>query len=596
MANVEQFQNEAPLVTQRTGLLATSSNALARVREALDQPGFRRAFPTLLATLTAVAAIVLYLGMQKPEMTTLYSSLSENEKSRVLNALRNMGVEVQLDPATGEILVPSDEYHQSRISLAAQGLPEFAGDEAGNLDNLPLGISRSVEGVRLRQVQEVELAKSITEISSVKSARVHLALPEKSVFVRDQTPPTASVFVSLKNGRKLDKTQVLAITNLVSSSIPAMSPNNVSIIDQFGNLLSNAPDDPDQVLADNQLEYRMRLENIYRNRIQSLVTPIVGSNNVNAQVNLEIDFTRREISQEIVDPDASATLSEQSSLNVTAKKEAIGIPGAISNEPPQEATVNQEENQAGSALNAANRNKEDEKFETKSSTELKNYENSKTFETVKNPSNVITRIDAALLIRDKKVVDPETNEVTYQPVSEEVIEELKSLVKSALGLKLERGDTLTVTSQPFVEDFDGFEVKWYETPWFRSTVENSLLVLLIGIVSLGVVRPMLNKILVPTASTNSVMELYAEAETMAEIAAKRATETTAVEVDEGESLDEIKAKLKPKKKGGISADLLDTANTYDDKVALVRMIVTDEAGRVANVFKQMMRDDLELLK
>ena len=327
-----------------------------------------------------------------------------------------------------------------------------------------------------------------------------------------------------------------------------------------------------------------------------MVTPIVGSNNVNAQVNLEIDFTRREISQEIVDPDASATLSEQSSLNVTAKKEAIGIPGAISNEPPQEATVSQEENQAGSALNAANRNKEDEKFETKSSTELKNYENSKTFETVKNPSNVITRIDAALLIRDKKVVDPETNEVTYQPVSEEVIEELKSLVKSALGLKLERGDTLTVTSQPFVEDFDGFEVKWYETPWFRSTVENSLLVLLIGIVSLGVVRPMLNKILVPTASTNSVMELYAEAETMAEIAAKRATETTAVEVDEGESLDEIKAKLKPKKKGGISADLLDTANTYDDKVALVRMIVTDEAGRVANVFKQMMRDDLELLK
>ena len=595
MANVEQFQNEAPLVTQRTGLLATSSNALARVREAIDQPGFRRAFPTLLATLTAVAAIVLYIGMQKPEMTTLYSSLSENEKSRVLNALKNMGVEVQLDPATGEILVPADEYHQSRISLAAQGLPEFAGDDASNLENLPLGVSRSVEGVRLRQVQESELAKSITEISSVKAARVHLALPEKSVFVRDQTPPTASVFVSLKNGRKLEKTQVLAITNLVSASIPAMSPNNVSIIDQFGNLLSNAPDDPDQVLADNQLEYRMRLENIYRNRIQSLVTPIVGSNNVNAQVNLEIDFTRREVSQEIVDPDASATLSEQSSLNVTAKKEAIGIPGAISNEPPQEATVNQEENQAGAALNQAGRS-DAEKFETKSSTELKNYENSKTFETVKNPSNVITRIDAALLIRDRKVVDPETQEVTYQPVSEEVIEELKSLVKSALGIKLDRGDTLTVTSQPFVEEFDGFEVKWYETPWFRSTVENSLLVLLIGIVALGVVRPMLNKILVPTASTNSVMELYAEAETMAEIAAKRATETAAVEVDEGESLDEIKAKLKPKKKAGISADLLDTANTYDDKVALVRMIVTDEAGRVANVFKQMMRDDLELLK
>ncbi len=599
MANVEQFENEAPLVTQRTGFLATSNNAIARIREAIDQPGFRRAFPTLLASLTAVAAIVLYWGMQKADMTTLYSSLSESEKSRVLSSLENMGIDVQLDPATGEILVPVNEYHQAKISLAAQGLPEFAGSEMSNLDNLPLGISRSVEGVRLRQVQEAELAKSITEISSVKASRVHLALPEKSVFVRDQTPPTASVFVNLKNGRKLDKTQILAITNLVSSSVPGMNPGNVSIVDQFGNLLSNAPDDPDQALADSQLEYRMKLENIYRNRIQSLVTPIVGSNNVNAQVNLEIDFTRREVSQEIINPEGdgtgSATVSEQNSFNVTAKKDAVGIPGAISNEPPQEATVNQEENQAGLASNNAT-NKDQEKFETKSSTELKNYENSKTFETVKNPTNVITRIDAALLIRDKKVIDPETDEVSYEPVAAEVIQELENLVKSALGIKPERGDTLTITSQPFVDEFQGFEEKLYDTSWFRSTVENGLLVLLIGVVALGVVRPMLNKILVPTASTNSVMELYAEAETMAEVAAKRATETAAVEVEEGESLDEIKAKLKPKKRGGISADLLDTANTYDDKVALVRMIVTDEAGRVANVFKQMMRDDLELLK
>ena len=599
MANVEQFENEAPLVTQRTGFLATSNNAIARIREAIDQPGFRRAFPTLLASLTAVAAIVLYWGMQKADMTTLYSSLSESEKSRVLSSLENMGIDVQLDPATGEILVPVNEYHQAKISLAAQGLPEFAGSEMSNLDNLPLGISRSVEGVRLRQVQEVELAKSITEISSVKASRVHLALPEKSVFVRDQTPPSASVFVNLKNGRKLDKTQILAITNLVSSSVPGMNPGNVSIVDQFGNLLSNAPDDPDQALADSQLEYRMKLENIYRNRIQSLVTPIVGSNNVNAQVNLEIDFTRREVSQEIINPEGdgtgSATVSEQNSFNVTAKKDAVGIPGAISNEPPQEATVNQEENQAGLASNNAT-NQDQEKFETKSSTELKNYENSKTFETVKNPTNVITRIDAALLIRDKKVIDPETDEVSYEPVAAEVIQELENLVKSALGIKPERGDTLTITSQPFVDEFEGFEEKLYDTSWFRSTVENGLLVLLIGVVALGVVRPMLNKILVPTASTNSVMELYAEAETMAEVAAKRATETAAVEVEEGESLDEIKAKLKPKKRGGISADLLDTANTYDDKVALVRMIVTDEAGRVANVFKQMMRDDLELLK
>ena len=594
MANIDEYDTNVALQVQRSKPLSMLNYSMSAVREFIDQPGFRRAFPTLLASITAVAALVLYWGMQKPELTTLYSSLPASEKSRVLTSLKDMGVEVELDPVTGDILVPMDAYHQARISLAAQGIPEQAIDSNSELANLPIGVSRSVEGVTIRRAQELELAKSIVEISSVKSARVHLAIPEKSVFVRDQNPPTASVFVNLKNGRKLDKTQVLAITNLIAASIPNMNPNDVSIVDQFGNLLSNSPDDPDQALADSQLEYRMRLEQIYRSRIQSLVTPIVGANNVNAQVNLEIDFTRREVSQEIVDPSASATLSEQNSMNVTAKKEALGIPGAISNEPPQEATVQEAQTQAGLASNA-NTN-EQQQFETKSTTELKNYENSKTFETVKNPSNTIIRVDAAVLVRDKKIVDPETQEVTYEPLSDDVKTQLRELISSALGLKLDRGDTLTIASQPFIEEFEGFEVNWYETPWFRATVEKGLLVLLISVVALGVVRPMINKILVPTASTNSVMELYAEAETMAELATKRAAETTAVEVDEGESLDEIKAKLKPKKRSGISADLLDTANTYDDKVALVRMIVTDEAGRVANVFKQMMRDDLELLR
>lgn len=593
MSNVDQIDTNVAIRRNDNALRAMSSNGLARVRDAIDQPSFRRAFPTILATLTAVAALVIYWSMQQPPMTTLYSSLSEFEKSKVLGSLENMGIPVELDPVTGEILVPTEMFHRAKISLAAQGLPEFAAGSSDGLENLPLGVSRSVEGMKLRQVQESELAKSIAEISSVSSVRVHLAIPEKSVFVRAQENPKASVFVSLKNGRSLDKTQVNAITNLVSAAVPSMSPRDVSIVDQFGNLLSNSPDDPDQILGDQQLEYRMRLENIYKNRIQSLIAPIVGVNNVNAQVNLEIDFTRREVSQELVDPASSAPVSEQSSLNVTAKKEAVGIPGAISNEPPQEAVVNENQGEAGLATN--NAAKADGLFETKSSTELKNYENSKTYETIKTPSNVITRINAALLVRDRKTIDPETQEVVFEPVSDEVLGALEGLVKSAIGFDAERGDTLTISSQPFVEEIDGYTEQWYEGPWFRSMAENSLMVVLIGIVAMGVVRPMINKILVPTASTNSVMELYAEAENMAEMATRRAEETAAVEVDEGESLDAIKAKLKPKKKSNISSDLLDTANTYDDKVALVRMIVNDEAGRVANVFKQMMRDDLEFL-
>ena len=592
MANTDQMVSIETTEVGSRNMLTSSKNAMVNIREAIDQPSFRRAFPTILAALTAVAAAIVFVSMREPNMTTLYASVSDADKSKIYESLKNMGMDVELDPATGEVLIPTNDYHQARISLAAQGLPEYSANGFEDIDNLPLGVSRSVETMKLKKVQENELSRSIAEISSVQAARVHLALPEKSVFIRNQTAPTASVFITLKNGRQLDQTQVRAITNLVASSIPGMGQSGVSIIDQSGRLLSYSPDNPDEIMADSQLAYRMRLEGIYRSRIQSLVAPIVGASNVNAQVNLEIDFTRRETSQELVDPKDSAILSEQSSLNVTAKKDAVGIPGAISNQPPAEAEI---ETAAGRASQGADGEAANNEFETKSSTELKNYEVSRKFETVKTPSNTISRIDAAVLVRDRKVIDPDTGEITYEPISEKIKNEMEQLIASAIGIKTERGDSLTITSQLFNEEIFGEQIDWYETTWFKSTIEKTLIVLLLGFVSLGVVRPMLSRILVPTSSTNSVMELYAEAETMADLATQRVEATKAVEVDEGETLEGIKAKLKPKKKSGISADLLDTANTYDDKVALVRMIVADEAGRVANVFKQLMRNDLNLL-
>mgnify|MGYP001079731074 FL=1 len=592
MANTDQMVSIETTEVGSRNMLTSSKNAMVNIREAIDQPSFRRAFPTILAALTAVAAAIVFVSMREPNMTTLYASVSDADKSKIYESLKNMGMDVELDPATGEVLIPTNDYHQARISLAAQGLPEYSASGFEDIDNLPLGASRSVETMKLKKVQENELSRSIAEISSVQAARVHLALPEKSVFIRNQTTPTASVFITLKNGRQLDQTQVRAITNLVASSIPGMGQSGVSIIDQSGRLLSYSPDNPDEIMADSQLAYRMRLEGIYRSRIQSLVAPIVGASNVTAQVNLEIDFTRRETSQELVDPKDSAILSEQSSLNVTAKKDAVGIPGAISNQPPAE---NEIETAAGRASKGADGEVEGNEFETKSSTELKNYEVSRKFETVTTPSNTISRIDAAVLVRDRKVIDPNTGEVTYEPISEKIKNEMEQLIASAIGIKSERGDSLTITSQLFNEEIYGEQIKWYETTWFKSIIEKTLIVLLLGFVSLGVVRPMLSRILVPTSSTNSVMELYAEAETMADLATQRVESTKAVEVDEGETLEGIKAKLKPKKRSGISADLLDTANTYDDKVALVRMIVADEAGRVANVFKQLMRNDLNLL-
>ena len=592
MANTDQMVSIETTEVGSRNMLTSSKNAMVNIREAIDQPSFRRAFPTILAALTAVAAAIVFVSMREPNMTTLYASVSDADKSKIYESLKNMGMDVELDPATGEVLIPTNDYHQARISLAAQGLPEYSANGFEDIDNLPLGVSRSVETMKLKKVQENELSRSIAEISSVQAARVNLALPEKSVFIRNQTAPTASVFVTLKNGRQLDQTQVRAITNLVASSIPGMGQSGVSIIDQSGRLLSYSPDNPDEIMADSQLAYRMRLEGIYRSRIQSLVAPIVGASNVNAQVNLEIDFTRRETSQELVDPKDSAILSEHSSLNVTAKKDSVCIPGAISNQPPAEAEI---ATAAGRASKGADGEAVDNEFETKSSTELKNYEVSRKFETVTTPSNTISRIDAAVLVRDRKVIDPYTGEITYEPISEKIKNEMEQLIASDIGIKTERGDSLTITSQMFNEEIFGEQIDWYETTWFKSIIEKTLIVLLLGFVYLGVVRPMLSRILVPTSSTNSVMELYAEAETMEDLATQRVEATKAVEVDEGETLEGIKAKLKPKKKSGISADLLDTANTYDDKVALVRMIVADESGRVANVFKQLMRNDLNLL-
>ena len=273
------------------GLVTQTSRLLSNFQRFTSQPSFQRSFPAVIAVIAVAVGLLVYAILQQPERTTLYASLPDSEKSKVVDALKNQGVDVTLDPTTGEVLVPVDDYHSSKISLAAQGLPASVPGGYQSLSELPLGSSRSVELMRLKQSQEIELARSIREIEDVLSARVHLALPEKSVFVRNQQPPTASVFVQLPYGRTLGASQVTAIVHLVSSSIPNMSKQDVTVVDQNGALLSKSADDPDSILSDSQLEHRMRLESIYRSRIMSLVTPIVGPGNVSAQVNLDMDFT-----------------------------------------------------------------------------------------------------------------------------------------------------------------------------------------------------------------------------------------------------------------------------------------------------------------
>ncbi len=562
--------NNAQGTTGR-GLMPEAGALLAQAKELWNSPAFRRSLPTIVAVVVTLMGLVAYFVMQQPSRTTLYASLPEAEKSRVLEALQNAGVDVALDPTTGDVMVPSSDYHSSRMTLAAQGLPTVVPTGYENLDAIQMGSSRSVEAMRLKQTQELELARSIAEIDHVLSARVHLAIPEKEVFIRQEAQPTASVFVQLAQGRILGRTQVEAIIHLVSSSVPKLAKEDVSVIDHNGALLSNASSSLNGMVNDAELEHRVRMEDLYRSRIISLLTPIVGPGNVSAQVNLDIDFTRSEVTEEIVDPEGNALRSEQNTKDLTRETPAKGIPGAVANTPPQTPDIGTTSLQSEALDN----------IRSSSSSEVKNYEVSRTVSNTMKPSHRIQKINAAVLVREMTVIDPETGAQTNVPMSDEMKAKLESLVTDAIGIDINRGDSLTVSSSAFMNVLEGVQAPWYEETWFRSAINQFAIVLILAIVILGIIRPLLNRILVPASVSSTLMSTGDEE-----------VDLDQIEIGEGESLDDIKAKLKPKKQA-ISAEMLDTANTYDDKVAVIRMIVADEAGRVSNVFKAMMQSDIE---
>lgn len=534
----------------------------------------RQVLPAAVGIVVAVIGMAFFVVSQQPERTTLYASLPDSEKARVVDALTNAGVDVALDPTTGDVIVPVRDYHSSRMTLAAQGLPASIPDGYDTLSNIPMGSSRSVESVRLKQTHEIELARSISEIEGLVTARVHLAIPEKSVFARASTPPTGSVFVQMENGRSLSRQQVDAIVHLVSSSVPFMAKNDVTVVDQYGNLMSRPPQDSAGMMSDSQLEHRIRLEEIYRNRVIALVSPIVGAGNVTAQVNLDIDFTRSEVTEEIMDPEGTALRSEQSSSETSSEIIAKGIPGATSNRAPAQTDIDTQQSLDAGDPNSA---------KARSSSQTRNYEVSRTVSTTQRPSSQITGIQAAVLVREMETRDPETGLTQIQEIPQEKLDEITALVANTIGIDEERGDSLTVSSSTFVSALEGVKKPWYDMDWAVTIMRQGLTILIMAVVVLGVIRPLINRIMVP-AATGGPGE--------AVVSMDEDVDLDTVEIQEGESLEDIKAKLKPKK-AAISPEMLDTANTYDDKVAVIRMIVSDEAGRVSNVFKSMMRGDLD---
>ena len=537
-----------PAAAGGTSLIAQARAAMTHMDRFTAQPALRRAFPAIGMLLAVGLAVAAWLVLAPAERVALQNGLPPAEKARALEALTASGMDAQIDPSSGILTVPADQFHRARMVLATEGLPQGAADGMSAISDLPMGTSRQIESAHLRRMQELDIARSITELQPVRSARVHLALPERSAFVRDQQPPRASVFLELAPGMGLSQSQVSAIVSLVATAIPDMPRGNISVVDQSGTLLTTDQDDPLHAQADSQMKYRQQLERIYRERILSLVTPMVGAGNAAVEITLDMDFTRSEITSEEYLPD-TALRSEQSSRQVNTNPVAAGIPGAVSNTPPADPEM-ADTKQSGKAA---------QQESSSSSSLTRNYEVSRRVETRHPQTGQITRVHAAVLLHR-----PEATSDTPPPALP--LTDIEALTKSAIGFDPTRGDVVTVTSAAFVQNGPVVTApRWYEAAWLPSLGRSLAQLIVLGIVVLGVVRPLLHRLL-PPARSGGVPDMNL---------------SEAIEVRKGETLADLRDRVG-------SLDDLNSAITYDEKIEVLRQMALSDTNRVTSVFKSML--------
>lgn len=404
------------------------------------------------AGVAAVVAIMaaVWMWSQQPDYRVLFSNFSDRDGGSIVAALQQMNVPYKFAEGGGAILVPANQVHDVRLRLASQGLPKGGSVGFELMENQKLGVSQFLEQVNFQRALEGELARSIQAVGSVQSARVHLALPKASVFVREQQKPTASVLLNLHPGRTLDQQQTSAIVHLVASSVPDLPAKNVTVVDQSGNLLSDMGKTANASGLDPaQLKYVQELQQSIAKRVESIITPIVGQNNVRAEATADVDFSHSEQAAEIFKPNqtpnASTIRSQQSSetQNGTSTT-ASGIPGALSNQPPAPATapITAPAPAAAGTPAAANPNASSHKDMTV------NYEVDKTIRYVQQPMGGLKRLSVAVVVNFKREVDAK-GKVTMKALTEAEKTQITDLVKEAMGFNKDRGDTLNVVNSPF---------------------------------------------------------------------------------------------------------------------------------------------------
>jgi flagellar M-ring protein FliF len=582
-----------------TELMAPEGQRGGAVANFLQQPVVRSTLPYVGIALVVLLAIVAYVSLSAPPPRMLYPEMADADKEAAQQLLAKNGIGVQLDRTTGSLTVPASEFHEARIMLAAAGLPKDATSGSSMLkEAMPLGTSQFMEQARYNATVEEELAQSIRRINSIKDARVHLALPRQSAFVRDRADPKASVIVTPFAGRTVSDGQVQAIIHLVSSSIPYMIPANVSVVDQYGRLLTEPAGAQD--LNAKQLELRQKLEADYVDRVNQILAPIFGAANVRAQVNADLDFSVIEQTTENFDPNNAGTRvrSEQLKESSTTEPRASGIPGSLSNEPPAPvnpaaaANVPADPNAPPAAAAAAAPSEPVVRGQERS--ESRNFEMDRSVRYVVDPAPRMRRLTVGVAINDAIAAPGATAPPARRPLPAEEIARLTTLVQGTVGFNATRGDIVNIISTSFEPPAPEVETPIYLRPEVLDTSKYMAVALAIALLGLLIVRPIITRLTaVPAVAENAVPNAGSSGDALLGTAVPDANATAEGEVElrEGETLEELKARMKPKKKG-ISADLLDTANSYDDKVTVVRMLVSQDSKRVALGLKSLIGRDL----
>jgi len=510
-------------------------------------------------------AVVLWT--QNEDYRPLYGSLDRLDSKEVVEILEQFDIQFKVDTKTGALLVAADDIHTARLKLAEVGIP---GDSSKGFEMLdeeqPLGTSQFMETARYRRGLEGELARTITSINSVRSSRVHLAIPKRSVFIRDAREPRASVFVELFPGRGIKPRQVNAIANLVASSIPELHLKNVTVVDQKGNLLSTGEEDPTLIKASQELEYTRKIEEKIIKRIHGLLEPIIGTGRFRAEVAADIDFNEVEQAEEMFNPDLPAIRSEQTVDEQRLGGAAAGIPGALTNQPPGggQAPENANPGEDGAPAQPSNTRTQ----------ATRNFELDRTVSYTKHQVGKVRRLTVAVVVDDKLALDAQTGDEKYITWSDNELDRLAILVRDAVGFSAIRGDSVNILNTPFIdngeEGLDIGELPIWQQTWFKELVKPFAGVLIILILIIGLLRPVLK-------SLTRAGEKSREDEEAQQLAALEAAGLG--------NFDELSDETVTLS-GGEALALPGPEESYEQMLTTIKGLIAEDPGRVSQVVKR----------